>query len=349
MPRHIPALDGLRAFAVAAVIAYHAGGPVPGDLGVAFFFVLSGFLITHLLLEEHRTSGTVSLRQFYVRRTLRIFPAYQAFVAASWAADTVLGHPWPAALTAAAFGYWVNYFNAWTHTHTGTVAHAWSLAVEEQFYLLWPLLFVTLVRRGRSALATAVAALIVGVLVWRSWLYLHAAPHGAVVVYNRFDTRFDSLAIGCLLAVCWPRLSTTRWSLLSPAVTLIGVLVVRMALPAGFHFTVGFTVEAALMALLLWQMVGLAQSKQLVWIEAPTLRWLGALSYPLYLWHAWGLNIGHKFLWLPTWAQIGLGVAASIGLASLSYYVVERPFLRLKGRFAAQRSEVVRVDFASAA
>src|SRR6266480_7006418 len=95
--RHLPVLDGLRAVAVFTVIAYHFGiTAVPGDLGVSAFFVLSGFLITWLLLKEHAVAGTVSLRQFYARRMLRIFPAYYAFLAVSFAIDHFRGQPWPA-------------------------------------------------------------------------------------------------------------------------------------------------------------------------------------------------------------------------------------------------------------
>src|SRR6266568_3863839 len=140
----LPALDGLRAVAVGVVMVYHFGiNAVPGDLGVSAFFVLSGFLITWLLLKEHGTTGDVSLRQFYTRRVLRIFPA-------------------PSALL-----YLVNYFNA-LHGHpTTSIAHAWSLGIEEQFYLLWPLLLLGLLQGGVARVARALVFLIVVVVAWR--------------------------------------------------------------------------------------------------------------------------------------------------------------------------------------
>ena len=120
-------------------MVYHFGiDAVPGDLGVSAFFVLSGFLITWLLLKEYRDTGTISLRRFYTRRMLRIFPAYYVFVAASFAIDTVRGDHWRPGLGLSALLYVVNYYNAFQGHPATSIAHAWSLGIEEQFYLLWP-------------------------------------------------------------------------------------------------------------------------------------------------------------------------------------------------------------------
>ncbi|MEO9117055.1 MAG: acyltransferase, partial [Gemmatimonadaceae bacterium] len=160
--KHLPALDGLRAVAVFIVIAYHADitKGIPADLGVTLFFVLSGFLITWLLLREFDESGTISIRRFYVRRTLRIFPAYYVFAVISFALDTVLGKRWTIGLITVTFTYLVNYYNALFGHPTTSVAHAWSLAVEEQFYLLWPLVCLALLKRSRATATTAVACMV---------------------------------------------------------------------------------------------------------------------------------------------------------------------------------------------
>lgn len=202
---HLPALDGLRAIAVFVVITYHFGFPaVPGDLGVSAFFVLSGFLITWLLLKEYRAARDISLRRFYLRRVLRIFPAYYVFLAASYALDRLHGVAWPRGLSLSGLFYLVNYYNA-THGHPVTrIAHAWSLGVEEQFYLLWPLLLLVLLRRWDRRAPAIVTATIALVALWRSWLYL-GAHAGAAYVYNAFDARFDNLLVGCLLALCAER------------------------------------------------------------------------------------------------------------------------------------------------
>src|SRR6267378_3170255 len=154
--RHLPALDGLRAIAVFTVIVYHFGiHTVPGDLGVSAFFVLSGFLITWLLLKEQRATGTVSTRQFYTRRVLRIFPAYYVFLAASFAVDYARGQQWPPGLRLSGLFYVVNYYNAFHGHNAGSISHAWSLGIEEQFYLLWPMLFLVLLRGGVGRAARA--------------------------------------------------------------------------------------------------------------------------------------------------------------------------------------------------
>ena len=225
--KHLPALDGLRAVAVFVVISYHAGlmKGIPGDLGVTLFFVLSGFLITWLLLREFAATGSISIRSFYARRALRIFPAYYVFILFSLAVDTALGHRWSRGLIAVAFTYLVNYYNAFNGHPITSIAHAWSLAVEEQFYLLWPLACLSLLRRSRASAARAVALVIVATVAWRSVLYLllHAP---ASYVYNAFDTRCDSLAIGCLIALSleshWFRAMQRRIqaSALLPLVTL---------------------------------------------------------------------------------------------------------------------------------
>lgn len=152
--RTIPGLDGLRAMSVLVVVAYHFGfEAVPGDLGVSAFFVLSGFLITWLLLQEYRRTEGISLRRFYLRRTMRIFPAYYLFGMFSIAVDTVRGHSWSSGLIASSVLYVMNYYNAIQGHPSTPVAHAWSLAIEEQFYLLWPILFLTFIRKGIGVLS----------------------------------------------------------------------------------------------------------------------------------------------------------------------------------------------------
>src|SRR5437867_3430823 len=255
---HLPALDGLRAVAVFTVVAAHANSPlhIPGDLGVSAFFVLSGFLITRLLVREREKTGEVSIRRFYLRRTMRIFPAYYAFLLLSYTLDAHAGQQWGKALLVNTFTYTVNYFNAFNHHPSTSVAHAWSLAVEEQFYLLWPLAFVILAARGRRALVTGVSLGALAAVAWRSWLILGA--HADVsYVYNAFDTRFDNLAVGCLLALvvdcdivvgavgAWAK---QPWF---PFVTLALLLTSRLASREAYHYSIGFTVDALLLAVLI--------------------------------------------------------------------------------------------------
>jgi peptidoglycan/LPS O-acetylase OafA/YrhL len=343
---HLPILDGLRAIAVGTVIFGHANYPVrgiPSDLGVSAFFVLSGFLITRLLVQEYDATGDLSVRRFYIRRMLRIFPAYYAFVAVSLAIDAWHGHRWDTALIESTLTYTVNYYNAFHHHPTTSVAHAWSLAVEQQFYLLWPLVFVIMAARGRRALITGVAAMGLVVVAWRSWLTL-VAHADASYIYNAFDTRFDNLAIGCLLALsvdydrvitAVERLGRRTWF---PLVTLVLLLVSRRALPEAYRYSLGFTVDAILVAVLIVQLLNLHGTTQWSWLDARVVRYLGRISYPMYLYHAWGASVGHRFPIKGKGIEFAAGVLATIVLASGSYYVIERPFLRIKRRFASEES-----------
>jgi peptidoglycan/LPS O-acetylase OafA/YrhL len=339
--KHLPALDGVRAVAVLMVMGAHSPfGHIPGDLGVSAFFVLSGFLITWLLLRERDSTGEISLRRFYLRRTLRIFPAYYAFLLFSLFADTVLGTPWSAGLFVAGFFYGMNYFNAFLGHPDTSLAHCWSLAVEEQFYLLWPWLFRWIAPGGRRALVRALVGLVLGVMTWRCILFFGFGVSEAYV-YNAFDTRFDNLAVGCLLAVglgdarvrtAATRLAAAAWF---PLVTLGLLWTSRMWISEAWHFGPGFTVDAVLLAVLLVQLMQLAPSSLWRWVEHPVVRYLGRISYPMYLWHAWGLSLARHVTVLPASARFALGVLFTIALASASYRFVELPFLRLKRRYEA--------------
>jgi peptidoglycan/LPS O-acetylase OafA/YrhL len=337
----LPALDGLRAVAVFVVMVYHFGiNAVPGDLGVSAFFVLSGFLITWLLLKEHGATGNVSLRQFYTRRVLRIFPAYYAFIVLTYAGDHLRGQAWPPGLAPSALLYLVNYFNA-LHGHpTTAIAHAWSLGIEEQFYLLWPLLLLVLLRGGVARVARTLVIMIVVVVAWRCVL-LFGLHVDRAYLYNAFDTRFDNLAVGCLLATIAvaPQFQGVAGRLagspLAPLATLALLLVSRSGLGATYHYTLGFTVDAVLVAVFIVQMLQLHSSALWSWLESPVARYLGVISYPLYLWHQWGLSAGHHVRVAGPLGELVAGIGLSILLASGSYYVIERPFLALKARFTA--------------
>lgn len=335
---HLPALDGVRAVAVFVVMSSHSAvATIPGDLGVSGFFVLSGFLITWLLLREHDRAGSVSLRRFYARRTLRIFPAYYVFLALSFVADAILGTPWTLGLGAAALFYLMNYYNAFLG-HPGTsIAHTWSLAVEEQFYLFWPWLFRRVVPFGRRALARTLAMLALGVMAWRCLLFLVLGASEAYV-YNAFDTRFDNLAVGCLLAVlladAGPRRFAERFgrSAWMPVPTLALLWISRTS-GADWHYGPGFTIDAVLLAILLVQLMQLADTPAWRWLDHPTIRYLGRISYPMYLWHGWGLSAARHVDVLPKEARFVLGVLLTIGVASASYALIEKPFLRMKKRY----------------
>jgi peptidoglycan/LPS O-acetylase OafA/YrhL len=205
----IPSLDGLRALAVLIVVVSHAGfgDAIPGGLGVTIFFFLSGYLITTLILDERERDGQVNIRHFYLRRAFRLLPplAITLLIAYSLVGLGLLdgGFSWQG-LTSQLF-YFANYFNiffATTRSQAGGTGVLWSLAVEEHFYLLFPVLMygVFRFRNARVVLLRSFAVLCVLALAWRCWL---VAQPGFVDLrtYYATDTRFDSILFGCMLAL----------------------------------------------------------------------------------------------------------------------------------------------------
>jgi peptidoglycan/LPS O-acetylase OafA/YrhL len=334
----LPALDGLRALSVFAVIASHVGLPIPGDLGVVCFFVLSGFLITWLLLKEAEKHGSFSLKAFYARRALRIVPAYGFFVLVS--ALYFLhknGFWWDKSLTLTAMTYTVNYYNVLHHHMTTPLSHTWSLSVEEQFYLLWPLSLLFLMKGGRRRIVFGLASAILCVCLWRTYAFnvLHS---GTAYVYDSFETRLDSLAIGCLLALCASTGRLDRVSLRAtryewfPFLTLLLLYVSRTRGDA-YHYGPGFTVDSVLLAVFIVQALLLVETRAWSWLDYPAVRYLGIISYPIYLYHGYGTTVSEKFSSYPMTVRFLAAILVSVLLATGSFYCIERPFLKLKKRY----------------
>jgi peptidoglycan/LPS O-acetylase OafA/YrhL len=340
---HLPALDGLRTVAVVTVILGHVGFAVPADLGVSVFFVLSGFLITWLLLKERARTGAVSLKTFYLRRAFRLLPAYYVFLALSLA--NYYGRSHGAGTTRTdiilpSLLYYANYFNAF-HDHPPTpISHTWSLAVEEQFYVVWPLAFCFFFARGRRAVIRFLSIAIVLVAAWRSFLYCDVQV-GTAYVYNAFDTRFDNLAIGCLAAVLAqsPRTGAMAQTIsrrsIYPAITILLILASR-SMPLIYHFSAGFTVDAVLIAVAILQIMQLASRPAWRWLDHPAVRYVGTISYPMYLYHGLCNSFAAQVVPNPSRlpARFLIAITACILLGTMSFYLVEKPFLRLRQRFA---------------
>jgi peptidoglycan/LPS O-acetylase OafA/YrhL len=337
----IPALDGVRAIAVFLVICYHFGfAQVPGGHGVMMFFVLSGFLITWLLLKENERNGNISLKGFYTRRVLRIFPAFYVYwlLVVGLLLSTSRQVPWAHAWSA--FFYVSNYYGALHHHPENSFSHTWSLAIEEQFYLLWPVLFI-LWRRSLARMTVGLVALIGAVWIYRAVLCLVFNVDQSYI-YSAFDTRLDHLMVGCLLAVLikrealksfWNRacahaaLPLLTIALLLASIFLGGAYVYR------YRDVFGFAFEPVLIAVLIAQFVSLSVTPWWRWLNARALRFLGRISYPLYLYQQMTLYPARRVLAAyPVLVQLGAAICLTIGVAAISYYVVERPFLKLKDR-----------------
>jgi peptidoglycan/LPS O-acetylase OafA/YrhL/glycosyltransferase involved in cell wall biosynthesis len=336
---NIPALDGVRAIAVFLVIFYHFGLlMVPGGSGVMMFFVLSGFLITWLLLKENDKYGNISLKGFYRRRILRIFPAFYVYLFGLIFLLLITGKRllWPHAI--ASFFYLTNYYNAIFGDPNTGFSHAWSLAIEEQFYLLWPFFFSKF-RQNLKKMTGFLVLVIAGVWIHRIVLY-YVFNGDQAYFYASFDTRMDSLMVGCLLAVLLKRgVIKPFWeficsSLFMPLIT-ISLLAVSIYF-GGVYFIryrdiIGFAIDPLLIALLIVQLISLSSTSYLKWIDWPVVRYLGRISYSLYLYQQITLDPVRKILsGKPLLAQLIAAVAVTIIIASISYYAIERPFLRLK-------------------
>jgi peptidoglycan/LPS O-acetylase OafA/YrhL len=345
----IPALDGVRAVAVFLVILYHFGfSRVPGGHGVMLFFVLSGFLITWLLLKENDKTGTISLKGFYWRRVLRIFPAFYVFWFLMVAYLLARGKDVPWAHAWSSFFYLSNYYAALNHHPENLFSHTWSLAIEEQFYLLWPAAFIFL-RRDLRRLTGFLVALIALVWVYRAVL-VYGFGVNISYIYSAFDTRLDHLMVGCLLAVLLKREALPRvWSAVTTnaAAPLVTIALLAASVYAGqeslaprYRDVFGYAVEPLLMAVFIVQMVKLSASGAWSWTEWGWVKYLGRISYPLYLYQQFTIYPTSKALaFLPWPLQLAGVIAATVIAASLSYFLVERYFLKLKdaGRKHEQR------------
>lgn len=339
---HLPSLDGLRAFAAFLVVFWHGGVTwSSGSQGVLAFFVLSGFLITWLLLKEDERYGRISIKSFYIRRSLRIFPAFYVFASILIASDLLKHRAVSLPETFSALFYVINYYQAIRGTSSMHFTNAWSLAVEEQFYLLWPLVFL-LLRDNRRRVRFLVPAILI------IWAYrgigICVLKWTDAYVYQAFDTRADHLLIGCLLAVSLREgyfASFWAWICARPALSwvTIALLMASNAATLGFPLLysrdlIGFMAEPLLVAILLTQTIAAPGVGFGYVLNLPWLRYLGTISYSLYLYHPLAGILKRQSQAPQAWIAY---LAGAIILASGSYWLVETPFLKLKDRFARSR------------
>ena len=347
----IPSLDGFRAIAVILVLMCHscqtAGFPDwpllgkvahRGRFGVDIFFVISGFLITTLLVRELERKGQLNLKRFYVRRSLRIIPAYCAMLAVVAICQFVgklqlESRDWIGALT-----YTTNSIDhpSWD------LGHTWSLAVEEHFYLLWPFaLFVGgLVGGWRMAIGCIASCWCMRcliALVLPGFVSAADATYYSSMAENWTITRLDTISMGCLLALAcrsdyWRAFLdriTRPWLLVLYFVTICASQALG-GYSTRFQLCVSYTLDAVCIALLIWGMIrseGLARRV----LANPVLTTIGVGSYSIYLWQQLFIH-PYQVGWMHRFPQ---NIFLAFGAASLSYWIIERPFNRLKDRLAS--------------
>lgn len=351
----MPVLDGLRALAAMAVVFYHFDEerfPI-GGTGVLTFFVLSGFLITWLMCDEAERTGTISLRLFYARRSLRIFPAFYVYWAAALALAFVLhvqkGRPMPWAQATASFFYVCNYYQGLNHYPSSGFSHTWSLGVEEQFYLLWPAAFCVIARLSPRRRVEMIAALVALFIAVRLVLHLVVGVPEEYV-YTAFETRADQLIVGCLLAVVLRSGAAAGIvrMLATPAATLatLGVFAFSQYLTfkygTGYRNVVGFSIEPALVATLILQLFAAHTSPWVRWLDSRPMRFLGRASYSIYLYQQLVLHIVSRFVpkTIPFLVRLPISAGVVVLVAYASYRFVERPLNRMKARFVAPTPKV---------
>lgn len=356
--RRMPSLDGVRTIAVVLTSLLHlTPALVPGGfVGVDMFFVLSGFLITSLLIGEYERHGRIALGRFYLRRARRLLPAVLLLGVVFTVTAVVIDHSTrnlvvTGVVDAGLASYTLNWAGVVGHDVPWQVDHLWSLSVEEQFYLLWPLLLILLlprVRRSTLLWITGLAALGSAVLQGMSFL----AWHSVNISYLASPLRAEGILLGCLLAqwYCWRRAegalagaARMRWL---PAVALVGLLVAALTLPLDgtVSYVGGMAAAGLLAAVLVWALIA---KETLGRLDDPVTRLLrsrpmtaiGRRSYSIYLWQnfmAWALTPALA----GTWAWIPGNVVATLACAEISYRFVERRFWKPDVPAPRRRPEV---------
>lgn len=354
--RRIPSLDGLRGIAILVVFLHHYFEPThscfPGWAGVDLFFVLSGYLITGRLLATKGRPNYFS--HFYRNRALRIFPLYYGLIIPFFLAAWLLVRPVNQPHFTYYLQHWKSFFlftQNWTFIFYGfprnaTLIPLWSLGVEEQFYLFWPL--VILLTRDSATRLKLFSAGILLVLVLRTILYV-SHPSGSLAGYYNTFLRMDSLMAGSLLCQLHRNASTIRRSWVLAGIAASLALIVLSFIITGnvdssnpFFGTVGYTVLAALFAGILHLAVQPGNSRLKAFLSMGFLRFCGRISYCLYLIHvpviiiigSW-ISINGARRWpehalLARWTALSVSIILSFGLSALSYRYFEPIFQRLK-------------------
>lgn len=352
---HRPALDGIRGLGMLLVVVFHTMtylvdwyGPygdsvLPGAfVAVDVFFALSGFLITSLLLEERRRTGAVSMQRFYIRRGLRLLPALYVTIALFGGVFLVSGDATLRGYVGAVvkmLTYSSNFFIGKDGFLTAWFGQTWSLAIEEQFYIVWPIVLLgllALLRRRPQAIAGVLLAVIVAVVAWRIVLFDRTQIWSDV--YYRTDARIDQPLAGALLALVlhfgWVEDKPRPWLGVAGLTTWIAVSVLASPFHASYYQAVAPLMLVASLATILGVLHG--RGLAAIVLAWRPLRWLGRVSYTLYLVHVGVFELVRVHL--PGDGRNVLRVVLANGVALLATLVVhlavERPALRLKDRFA---------------
>ena len=353
---HIPALDGIRGIAFMMVLLCHTYPALlhGGNFGVDLFFVLSGFLITSILLTEWSLNNSINLGRFYLRRGLRLLPALFLVVLAVLVYTIIMQSSSKILMTLADIGRIVVYIFNWqlavdyqhiVDRHQEMYTHLWSLSVEEQFYFVWPCLVIILLRLPRPLV---LLFLFVGIAAPACARLLLWEEGASLWIYFRTELRFDNLLYGAFVAwmVFWgfvPKGLTRVILSWAGLVALIVLLILARfdLLTNGYAYRGVMSLVALLSALLIASVIWCPLTPLKYVLELKPLRWIGRISYGLYLWHfpvVLMISRSHNITTNVLFRNV-ITVGTIFAIATISYYVIERPFLRIKNNIGCIKKQ----------
>ena len=349
---YIPGLDGVRAIAVLLVLIAHVGWShiIPGGFGVTVFFFISGFLITRLLLAESDKKGGIGLKDFYIRRFLRLLPALYLMLVLTWIFMLFVGRSPSFGEAFGAFTYTMNYHYAYLGMNPVDVReapweHLWSLAVEEHFYLMFPLMLLFVKKNWAKAFKIGLAVCVV-VLCWRLFTH-HVLDFPHEYTYATTDSRLDSIMYGCLLSLglhVWPQ--HMSWKKLVGALPLaigLGMLLFTFLYRTeSFRETFRYSLQGIGLLILVLNLMFWPKMKVFVrMLENSIMQWIGRVSYGVYLWHIPFMMVASDYLGLKLgeWDYVTFVVIATFIMTSISYYGMEKPIVKLRKKFGSHTRE----------
>lgn len=348
---YLPVLDGLRGIAILVVVVSHygLGHLIPGGFGVTLFFFISGLLITRLLIAEWHKSSKIDLTGFYFRRLLRLYPALLFMVALSIGFALFNGCGLLTGDVLSTLFYYRNYYMLYgdssaSHLCRHVLDITWSLAIEEHFYLFFPLLFIAAWRRPRVFIGIMVLV-IVAVAAWRLYLIATNGITDLTIyrIYHQTDTRLDAIMFGCLVSVLISQDRASYWLTKStqPALVVGAMLLLLSTFlfrDEAFRESWRYSLQGLALSVLVPALVyNPAYLRLNLALSRPWLVLTGKLSYSLYLFHWFGVSVANQLVGRerlnPTW----LAVAVPLGLllSLFSYYYIEKPTAGLRRRFGS--------------
>lgn len=347
----IQGLDGLRGLSIALVLVAHAGFGhlVPGGFGVTIFFFISGFIITSLLLKEFSEANSISLREFYIRRAFRILPVLFVYLACTTAYIFWVTREIDAPQLVAALLFYYNYYFLWFDPHVGEFGKfhpysiVWSLAVEEHFYLAFPVLLCVFIRRLRLLLLILCLACLAA-LVWRAYLVFGVGLEGLPYsrIYKATDTRFDAIVFGVVFAISrhlfgvrvmhW---TSGRGSLVLGLLLLLVSLIIRNE---NFRESLRYTLQGVGLFVLFGGVLSSSAIASRV-LSNHIFLYLGKISYSLYLWH-WFVYVVMQRIWDPNDSVLAacFMILISILISHVSQIYIEKPALGWRAQFTTKLS-----------